>query len=67
MSKPFDKFAITFICGMVGVVLAFILYGLYTNGVIIDEYVTGSITIEEVMAFTIIVWTIIGVVIAAIK
>lgn len=50
---------------MVGVVLAFILYGLYTEGVIIDEYVTGSITIEEVMAMTIVIWTIIGVVIAA--
>lgn len=65
MDKPFEKFAITFICGMVGVVLAFILYGLYTNGVVIDEYITGTITIEEVMALTIIAWTVIGVVISA--
>jgi len=65
MGKPFDKFAITFICGMIGVILAFVFYGLYVDGIIIDEYVTGSITIEEIMALTILVWTAIGVILAA--
>jgi len=50
---------------MIGVILAFVFYGLYVDGIIIDEYVTGSITIEEIMALTILVWTAIGVILAA--
>lgn len=67
MGKPFDKFAIVFICGMVGVILAFIVYGLYSEGIIVDEYITGTISITDVMSFIILAWSIIGVVLAAIK
>jgi len=67
MGNPFDKFAVVFICGMIGIILAFILYILNLNGVVIDEYVSESLTIEELMAIAIIIWTIIGVVIAALS
>ena len=65
MGSNLNKFAITFICGMIGIILAFILYGLNINGIIIDEYISASLTIEEVMALTIIVWSLIGVGLAA--
>lgn len=65
MGKPFDKFIIVFTCGMIGIILAFIVYYLYSNGIVIDEYVTGTITIENVMALVIIVWSAIGVVLGA--
>jgi hypothetical protein len=53
-----------FACGMVGVILAMIEQTMYDRGIVIDEFVTGSIQMWEVMALTIIVWLLIGVVIA---
>jgi len=50
-----------------GIIIAFIEYALYTNGILIDEYVTGTITIGDVMAVTIIMFALIGVVIAVAK
>jgi len=67
MKDYMETFAIIFICGMMGIVLAFILYLLHINGIVIDEYVTGSITIENIMAITIIVWAMVGVMVAVIK
>jgi len=60
----FKKFAIVFICGMIGIGLAFVLYLLNAEGILVDEYITGSITIENIMSITIIIWTLIGVVIS---
>ena len=51
-------------CGFAGIILAAIEYTLYEEGVLIDEFVTGSITIADLMAITIVIWLIIGVIIA---
>lgn len=51
-------------CGLIGILLAAIEYILYMQGTIIDEFVTGTITLPEIMAMTIIIWLIIGAVLA---
>lgn len=67
MGDSIKYFAIVFICGCIGIGLALILYILNAQGILIDEYITGSITIENVMALTILIWTLIGVVLSAIE
>ena len=51
-------------CGFVGVIMAAIEYTLWEEGILLDEFVTGSITIADLMAITIVIWLIIGVIVA---
>lgn len=51
-------------CGLIGIILAAMEKIMYDEGIIIDEFVTGSITLPDLMAFTIIIWLIIGVILA---
>jgi len=53
--------------GMLGVIFAGILKALYDNGIVVDEMITGSITITDLMTFLVLVWTIIGVMIALLR
>lgn len=56
---------VTIFMGMAaGILCAAIELSLYTDGVFFDEFVTGSITISDIMAITIILWTLVGIVIA---
>ena len=66
MGDSVRYFAIVFICGCIGIALALILYILNAQGIVVDEYISGSITIENLMAVTILIWTMIGVVLSAI-
>lgn len=50
-----------------GIVLAFIEERLYNDGVVIDEFIAGSITISELMALTVVIFVLFGIVVAAIK
>ena len=52
---------------MAGVIMAAILETLYTNGIMIDEFITGTITISDLMAMTIIIWLLVGVIVAVAK
>jgi hypothetical protein len=58
---------IVMFCGFAGIILAFIEKALYDNGTIIDEFITGTITITDLMALTIIIWIIIGIIIGVAK
>ena len=53
--------------GFVGIILAAIEKILYDSGTIIDEFITGSITIENLMAITIIMFLLIGVILATVR
>lgn len=62
------RFVIVFTCGMIGIIMAFIFYTMYSQGILIDAYVDGvTITIENVMSFAIIMMTLLGVGIAALQ
>lgn len=52
------------VCGVLGVVNAMVFKTLNDKGILISEFLTGTITITVLMAFTIIVWLFIGVIVA---
>lgn len=59
---------VTILIGMVaGIICAAMELSLYNDGVWVDEFITGSITIADFMAVTIILWTLIGIVIAVLR
>ena len=65
MGRNERAFAISMLCGIIGIILAITLQLLNTAGIVIDEFISGTITIREVQAIVIIVWIIIGVAVAA--
>lgn len=56
-----------FACGMIGLLFAAIEKGLNDRGILIDEMVTGTITITDVMTLTIVIWLLIGVMVAMLR
>jgi len=48
--------------GFAGIIFAFILKGLYDEGILIDEFITGSIVISDLMALVVIVWIMLGII-----
>ena len=53
--------------GFAGIVFAFILKALYDGGILIDEFITGSIVISDLMALTVIVWIMVGIIFEVIR
>lgn len=51
-------------CGSLGIMFAAIEQVLYAEGVLIDEIVSSTATLPDIMAVTIIIWLIIGVALA---
>lgn len=52
-------------CFIIGICFAVICQISNTQGIILDEVVSNSLTIENIMTMVIVFWTIIGGVIAA--
>ena len=65
MDRDLSRVIIIILFGLAGICMAGISYALYVNGIVVDEMVSGSITIQNVMAIEIIVWLIVGGIIAA--
>ncbi len=65
--SDFNTVVIILVCGVLGLVNALILNNLYENGILIQEFVSGSITIETLMTLVIIVWLMVGIILAAFK
>jgi hypothetical protein len=45
-----------------GIIFAFIVEQLNSNGVLVDEFITGSITISDVMVMIVILWLLVGII-----
>ena len=60
-------FAILTLCGIIGLLFAIIFQLLYDQGILIDEFVTGTITLRELQLGTIVAWEVFGLVLGAIK
>ena len=65
MGRNERAFAIPMLCGIIGVILAITIQLLNDAGIIIDEFLTGTIVLREIQAVIILVWMIVGVLIAA--
>ena len=61
MDKDVRAGVVTMSCGFIGVILAAIEYTLYNQGILVDEFTTGTVVISDLMAVTIIIWLLIGV------
>lgn len=51
------------VCSFIGVFLAQIYKYLCDNGILIDDFITGTSTITDVMTVVIIIWVMIGVIV----
>lgn len=49
--------------GSVGIIIDVIFEHLYTQGILFDEYISGSITVPDVMSVILIFWTLLGIVV----
>lgn len=56
---------IIFVSGLVGISFALLAYGMYSAGILVDEGITGTVTIINVMSFIIIISVVVGVILAA--
>ena len=65
--KDFEALVIILVCGVLGIVNAMIFNTMNTEGIIIDSFVSGNITILDIMTYTIILWLLVGIIIAAVK
>ena len=65
--SDFEALVIIFICGVVGIVFAMIFTTIYDQGYFVDALSNMNITIEEVRIIVIVVWLIVGIIIAAVK
>jgi hypothetical protein len=66
-SWDFSAMMIVFKMGCLGVILDFIDYTMYAKGVLLDELVTGTVTISNPMACTIILFLLVGLVQVALR
>lgn len=55
------SFAISMLCGIIGVLIAITLQLFNTSGILVDEFITGSITLREIQFGVIFIWTVIGI------
>lgn len=67
MNRDFRMVALIVGCGLVGVLFAAIEQIMYEQGVIVDEFISGSIALPDLMAITIIIFLLVGVILAAVK
>ena len=66
-ASDFDTLVIVLVFGVIGVIVAMLCRTLYVREIILDEFITGTITITEFMTGVIILFLVIGVVVAAVK
>ena len=55
------------ICGVAGIVQAAIEYSLHDQGILLDEFTTGTVTISDIMIVTVLIWLLVGAVYAVAK
>ena len=53
--------------GFAGIIFAFILKTLYDGGILIDEFITGSIVISDLMGLTVIAWILVGIILEVMR
>lgn len=67
MDREIKTGLIVFLCILAGIMIAAIEYELNSQGILINEFVTGTISITDLMAVTIIIWVLVGGIIAVVR
>ena len=60
-------FAVSMICGIIGVLFAIMVQMMNTAGIIINEFITPSLTLRDFQFVIIVVWVMIGIVCAVVE
>ena len=60
-------FAVSLLCGFLGVLIAIALQLMYAGGILVDEFITGTITLREVQFVVVFMWILIGIGVSAIE
>jgi len=63
----YDAAVTTIGIGSIGIFVAYIFWYLNDRGIWIDQAITASTTIEEIMAIIIIIFILVGVLLAAMR
>ena len=67
MDEDISSALVVILFGLGGIITAGLEETLYNRGVMIDEFISGTISIADLMAITILIWILLGIVIAVIK
>lgn len=65
--KAYDSVVITIGTGTLGIFVAYIFWYLNDNDVWVDQYITAATPIQEVMAIIIVIFLLVGVLLAAMR
>jgi len=67
MKKEVNVLLIIVVCAILGIITAVVVNLLYTNGVVIDELIANTISIDDVMFVVFLLWIVVGIVIGVFK
>lgn len=67
MDRELKTGLVVLLCIFAGILVAGIEYELNSQGILINEFITGTISITDLMAITIVVWILIGGIIAVVR
>ena len=65
--SDFEALIIPLVMGVIGIVNAMIIWNLYYRGIVIDAMIQNTISIEDLMTIIIVMWFIVGIILAAVK
>lgn len=65
MGRQEKAFSIIVLCGILGIIMSIILQMMYTDELIVNELIEGTITLRVIQAVTILFWTMGGIVLSA--
>ncbi len=66
MAKDYMVAMIIVVCGIIGIVLAIMVQMMYADQLLVNELVTGTITLRVIQTIIILMWMVIGVCLAAV-
>lgn len=67
MDRDVQSAVVVVLFGVGGILTAGFEKALYDKGVLIDEFITGTISLPDLMTITIILWLLVGVIVAVMK
>jgi len=67
LRREFRTMVIVVVCGILGVVSAMIVKTMYIRGHVIDEMITGTITIGDLQFVVFLAWLLIGIMMGALQ
>ena len=65
--RAYDAAVTTIGMGAIGVFVAYIFWYLNDNGIWVDQAITASTTIQEIMAIIIVIFLLVGVLLGAMR